>query len=43
MGTGTTAVVSKKLKRNYIGSEISEEYIKVAKKRLKELDGLLNF
>lgn len=43
MGTGTTAVVSKKLKRNYIGSEISEEYIKVANKRLKELDGLLNF
>jgi site-specific DNA-methyltransferase (adenine-specific) len=43
MGTGTTAVVSKKLKRNYIGSEISNEYIKVANKRLKELDGLLNF
>jgi len=43
MGTGTTAVVSKKLKRNYIGSEISDEYIKVANKRLKELDGLLNF
>jgi site-specific DNA-methyltransferase (adenine-specific)/modification methylase len=43
MGTGTTAVVSKKLKRNYIGSEISEEYIKVANKRLKELDGLLKF
>lgn len=43
MGTGTTAVVSKKLKRNYIGSEISDEYIVVANKRLKELDGLLNF
>jgi len=43
MGTGTTAVVSKKLKRNYIGSEISDEYINVANKRLKELDGLLNF
>jgi len=43
MGTGTTAVVSKKLKRNYIGSEISDEYIKIANKRLKELDGLLNF
>jgi site-specific DNA-methyltransferase (adenine-specific)/modification methylase len=43
MGTGTTAVVSKKLKRNYIGSEISDEYIKVANKRLKELDGLLKF
>ena len=43
IGTGTTAVVSKKLKRNYIGSEISNEYIKVANKRLKELDGLLNF
>jgi len=43
MGTGTTAVVSKKLKRNYIGSEISDEYIKLANKRLKEFDGLLNF
>jgi len=43
MVTGTTAVVSKKLKRNYIGSEISDEYIKVANKRLKELDGLLKF
>ena len=36
MGTGTTALVAKKLDRNYIGSEISKDYIKIAKKRLKE-------
>jgi len=34
MGTGTTAVVAKKLKLDYIGSEISEEYIKMAEERL---------
>jgi site-specific DNA-methyltransferase (adenine-specific)/modification methylase len=34
MGTGSTAVVSKKLKRNYIGSEISNEYMKVINERL---------
>jgi site-specific DNA-methyltransferase (adenine-specific)/modification methylase len=31
MGTGTTAVVAKGMKRNYIGSEISEECCKVCK------------
>lgn len=34
MGSGTTAVVCKKLGRNYIGIDISEEYVKMAKERL---------
>lgn len=35
MGTGSTAVVCKKLKRKYIGSEISKEYMKVINERLE--------
>ena len=34
MGSGTTAIASKKLNRNYIGSEISEEYCALAESRL---------
>lgn len=34
MGTGTTATVAEKLGRNWIGSEISQEYCKVIKDRL---------
>ncbi len=34
-GTGTTATVSRKLKRNYITVEISEKYAEVIEKRLK--------
>lgn len=34
MGTATTAVVAKELKRNYIGSEISKEYCEIAKERI---------
>ena len=41
MGTGTTAVVSKRLNRNYIGSEISEKYLKISESRIQELDSLL--
>ena len=36
MGSGTTAVACKNLKRNYIGSEISEKYCKIAKQRLRQ-------
>ena len=36
MGSGTTAVVSKQLKRNYIGCDFSEEYCKMAEKRIEE-------
>lgn len=38
MGTGTTAVVCKKMKRKYIGSELSKSYVEVSEKRLKEID-----
>lgn len=36
MGSGTTGVVAKKLKRNYIGIEINKEYIEIAKKRIED-------
>jgi DNA modification methylase len=35
MGTGTTAVASIEEKRNWIGSEISQEYVDLANKRLQ--------
>ncbi len=35
MGSGSTAVGAKKLKRNYIGFDISEEYCKLAEERIK--------
>jgi len=38
MGSGTTAVVARKLNRNYIGFELNSEYIKIANRKLnKEL------
>lgn len=37
-GAGTTAVVSKKLGRNFIGSELSEEYYNISIERLKHGD-----
>ena len=38
MGSGTTALVAKKLGRNFIGSEINPDYVKIAEKRIsKEL------
>lgn len=36
MGSGTTALVAKKLKRKYIGYEINQEYINIAKNRLNK-------
>lgn len=35
MGSGTTAKMSHLLKRNWIGSEISDQYVKIAQERLK--------
>jgi site-specific DNA-methyltransferase (adenine-specific) len=35
MGSGTTAVVAKKTKRNFIGYDINEDYIKLANNRIK--------
>jgi modification methylase len=37
MGSGTTALAAKINNRNYAGIEISEEYIKLAEKRISEL------
>jgi site-specific DNA-methyltransferase (adenine-specific) len=34
MGSGTTAVSCKKLNRNFIGIEISKDYIEMTNKRL---------
>jgi len=40
MGTGTTAVVAKQLKRKFIGSEISQKYIDIAEERIKKSNSL---
>jgi len=37
MGSGSTAVACKKLKRNYIGYELSDEFCKIAAQRLEEI------
>lgn len=37
MGTGTTAVVAKKTGRNFIGSEISKDFIEISNERLSEV------
>ena len=36
LGSGTTAVAAKQLNRNFIGIEISENYCKIAKQRLRQ-------
>ena len=38
VGSGTTAVAAKKLGKNYIGVDSSEKYVKIAEKRLEEVD-----
>lgn len=40
MGAGTTALVARKLNRNYIGFEINPEYIEIANKRLNDQLGM---
>ena len=37
MGTGTTAIASIKSNRNFIGSEMSTEYIKICESNIKPL------
>ena len=37
LGSGTTAVAAKKLNRNYIGIELSPEYVKIAEQRINNL------
>ena len=36
MGSGSTGVSSKKLKRNFVGIELDEDYVEISKKRIKE-------
>ena len=43
LGSGTTAVACEKLNRRWIGIEISEEYCKIAKKRIEEEARQLKF
>lgn len=38
MGSGTTGVACMKLNRNFIGMELQEEYLKVATKRIEEIN-----
>jgi site-specific DNA-methyltransferase (adenine-specific) len=38
MGSGTTEVVAKKLGRNFIGIDIKEEYVEIARKRIEEIE-----
>ena len=35
IGSGTTAVASKLMQRNYVGYEINKDYIEIANKRLE--------
>jgi len=35
MGSGTTAIVAKRLNRNFIGFELNKDYVKIARRRLK--------
>lgn len=42
MGSGTTALMATKMKRNYIGSEISPNYVSMAEKRIKNEKRQLN-
>ena len=37
LGSGTTAVASRQLNRNFLGCEINKEYVKIAKERLKQI------
>lgn len=41
LGSGTTAVVCKQLNRNFIGCDISEKAVGIAKKRVDDLDCVL--
>ncbi len=39
-GSGTTAVVAHKLRRDYTGVDISEDYVKATRKRIEKSEGL---
>jgi site-specific DNA-methyltransferase (adenine-specific)/modification methylase len=38
LGTGTTAIVSKKMRRRYLGSEISEDYFEISRTKLENTE-----
>lgn len=40
MGSGTTAIVSRKLNRNYVGFEINKDYVRLAENRIKKELGI---
>jgi site-specific DNA-methyltransferase (cytosine-N4-specific) len=37
MGSGTTGVIARKLGRNFIGIDIKQEYVEIAKKRIGQV------
>lgn len=41
MGSGTTGVVCRNLNRNFIGIELDEDYINIAKNRIQEIENQL--
>ena len=43
VGSGTTALSCKILKRNYLCCDTNQEYIDIAKERLKGVGGLLEY
>ena len=43
MGTGTTAVVAKKMNRKFLGSEIGKNYYDFSIQKLKELDSEIDY
>ncbi len=43
MGSGTTAIASLKSNRNYVGFEISKEYIELTRERIKPYENMLKF
>lgn len=42
IGSGTTAVVAKKLGRNFLGTELDKKYYNISLERLKNVDPLFN-
>lgn len=42
MGSGTTAIVSRKLGRNYTGFEVNPDYIKIVENRIYKELGIFN-
>jgi DNA modification methylase len=42
IGSGQTAIAAVKTKRHYVGYDISEEYVKLAERRIKEFSSVFN-